>query len=1225
MINTIEDTTRSNPERLKYKIFNFIKPSGKMFTLDINERKQKFSVPDLIQVAELDMRVKKNIEQITYTYEEFYTSYFRSFSIDLDLTIPIPIPSPEPGMPLLPLITPSFGYHNTLKTAYDFITKTSAAVGIATDWWGMYTIHLGPTFLLTFDDAFNKTLVKLVSNPTTENDQSYYNQLVATFGTHYISSVIVGASVDIYTYISQNYHSQYDSSSLSQAISLGVGVSIFDAFSFKRKKGNGQTSGSITEINVNLGLFDDIAGLHGTFSWGSSDTRLSKDFKKNSAFEWKFLPSVNVTSDIDENIMKVWLERASKKPTVINRTLSSIVNLLSDYPSPIRRHLQSTIDFYLKHAHLPKLEELKQKTKTTRSKRASAATSKSIPGLDVVGCGFDIFKMESRNCLLDLSDQENTSLWLDVYNQKQKYIVPNGFFVSTNKELLTTFCTTFYSNLSQFFRNTYYRNDDDSDGFLGFGASHSHQELIEKYRQIYQYKYHFALSHQQVIWYTLAFNSFPLPKLNAATRLSLDKLPIVFNSSFLESWKNFFKAYGTHYVVRSDMGGLMSLENYHESCFIEKYTETWFRTQMSLSFWFFFSYSSQTETYNLKVDTTFRNYSVSTFKLVGGDTGLIDNFDQQTWLLTVKDRPNPVTYQLVPIYDLLPDGPQRTALRNASLYFRSAADREANLYIQRLQNTPIKPSLPQLDCSPMSQRKKRNIATTTESLFDLTKAMEELCPVVGFYGNYCLGRSKNVTDRQLLSKAASSISDLPRGVGIAIDISTGKLYLPAFETSKTNSSIWTDPISRQSLRVPPEIQLTTASEMKNDEVTIRIFRTENEMTDVWLRNAEAGYWTGGQFAYSRNISDLYNAYFAENQGTAVAQQLLPLYTLTMKKGMMKLNQYAQAAINHLTPAYNEDLYRRFIDAWGTHITISTQLGSLKELQIIFRNCMIASEAELSYMNSKQQSFLEENLKEELLNEKPCLDYYYYKRRKVVVNRRLGGNLALINDTTEWKKSVILDPALLSVIQYTPWYEFVSNSQIKANLKLAIQRRISAANAKSQALAMQVQNTRARMNLTTQLLILKKEWEPSATEFILNGTEICPTGLSNAVLAQKCGVGTMIKACARNPTDDGYTLTNQVPACYERNTTTGAFRLAARRQYAVSTNRTRTKYENIDIAGEWKHSGCSSIYAGQCYDSSNPSNVNVVFMCSGCDVQFKENGWICTCPIYPSDEAWEPYC
>ncbi|CAF1373491.1 unnamed protein product [Rotaria sp. Silwood1] len=292
MINTIEDTTRSNPERLKYKIFNFIKPSGKMFTLDVNERKQKFSVPDLIQVAELDMRVKKNIEQITYTYEEFYTSYFRSFSIDLDVTIPIPIA--QPGMPLLPLITPSFGYHNTLKTAYDFITKTSAAVGIATDWWGMYTIHLGPTFLLT-------------------------------------------------------------------------------------KKGNGQTSGSITEINVNLGLFDDIAGLHGTFSWGSSDTRLSKDFKKNSAFEWKFLPSVNVTSDIDENIMKAWLERASKKPTVINRTLSSIVNLLSDYPSPIRRHLQSTIDFYLKHAHLPKLEELKQNTNITRSKRASAATSKSIP------------------------------------------------------------------------------------------------------------------------------------------------------------------------------------------------------------------------------------------------------------------------------------------------------------------------------------------------------------------------------------------------------------------------------------------------------------------------------------------------------------------------------------------------------------------------------------------------------------------------------------------------------------------------------------------------------------------------------------------------------------------------------------------------------------------------------------------------------------------------------
>ncbi|CAF2595259.1 unnamed protein product [Rotaria sp. Silwood2] len=156
----------------------------------------------------------------------------------------------------------------------------------------------------------------------------------------------------------------------------------YEIFNFMKPR-NGQTGGSTTEVNFDLGLFDDLAGLYGTFSWSSNNTRFTKDFKKYSVFEWKFLSSVNITADIDENIMKVWLDRASRKPTVTNRTLSSIVNLLSDCPSTIRRHLQSTIDFYLTHAHLSTLEQLKQKTKTIQSKRAPLATSKSIPGLDV--------------------------------------------------------------------------------------------------------------------------------------------------------------------------------------------------------------------------------------------------------------------------------------------------------------------------------------------------------------------------------------------------------------------------------------------------------------------------------------------------------------------------------------------------------------------------------------------------------------------------------------------------------------------------------------------------------------------------------------------------------------------------------------------------------------------------------------------------------------------------
>jgi hypothetical protein len=106
---------------------------------------------------------------------------------------------------------------------------------------------------------------------------------------------------------------------------------------------------------------------------------------------------------------------------------------------------------------------------------------------------------------------------------------------------------------------------------------------------------------------------------------------------------------------------------------------------------------------------------------------------------------------------------------------------------------------------------------------------------------------------------------------MAIDVSTGNLLLPALQLSIGNQQ-WIDPESKQVFLVPPEITLIESS-LNDTSTNVRIFRTETELVDIWLKNAGAGGWTGGQLAHVQNISNVYNNYFKDNQATAITQDL----------------------------------------------------------------------------------------------------------------------------------------------------------------------------------------------------------------------------------------------------------------------------------------------------------------------------------------------------------------
>ncbi|CAF1023346.1 unnamed protein product, partial [Didymodactylos carnosus] len=1111
-------------------------------------------------------------------------SYFSSFQIGN--SIPIPIEGVGVG-------TLSLGYHSTLNKTNEKIKNEHKAVGTSTSWWGMYALHLASTFLLKFGPMFNKTLAQLSADPQTDSDQQMYNLLISTFGTHYVSSVIVGGVVHVYTFVSNAYAKEASTEQFSQQCHKIIPPVFI---------GDGEES-------VN-----------------------SSDWKK-------------------------WMKNASNQPSVINRTISNITDLLIDYPPEIRKHLQLTINYYLKNGVLPTLEQINTYQNQQRNKRQLSNDEElipPIPGLDVVGCGFDITSLETKVCLLNAENSSDT--WTDPLNLLASFFVPDGFFVVDIPNLLTKYGLKVFTNLTEFFSDSIYRTESTwSSSFRGIGANTRSTEVRTRIQNFYEYNFYLAWIYRQIIWYTLAVPSFPPPKLNPIAQRAFDQLPTTYDATNVDVWKQFFDAYGTHYVVSADMGGMAWAEDWIQKCLFERRTETWIKEQTSRSFFgFFSSYSSATsDGHTLNVDKEYKELTWSTFKLVGGiETPDLRRFDK--WLASIKYHPRPVNYRLMPIHTLLPNGAQRDALETASILFRSEMVNESNAHIVNMESIQQSAnSNPAIKCQPFTakNRKRRDLSvqdlsdkdelstdvhwlnesgeneTYTEPYiqFDTTEARSIFCPMIGFHGPYCPGDTSesnnsyvNVTNKSYRVRRQDDLEyvKLPKAVGLAFDVTVGKLLLPAIEFNYSDSTrLWSDDSSGQSFIIPAGVKITNAAP-DDSSVKIRIYKNENDLLQVWLRNEESGQWWGGEFAHVQNISEIYDTFYKDNRAMAISQKLYVLYSLTVdgadNPATIKLNDYAKNAIDALTLKYDQRLYDEFMNAWGTHVAVETKVGGMKEQQVIYKECMLKTS---DFVDGISEAQLEKNLQQELLSPlRPCLDDYYYFRRRTYVNHFIGGDLTKINNTQLWQKTILKDPVVLTVSRYVPWSDIVENQTISKNLKRAIKYRLDTINAARTEQANQVQVQRLNATIPAKYVIYKAVYKPPDTTTPMPLTEytkdptmteettsppfeyIYEVGVDNVTLASAyicpsveetlpyCNVGRNISSCPLAVIKNNWTMTNQVQLLYERSQTTGSFRTVARRIYGNITIAGTHTFQNYDVQGPWTQAGCSKI-VNPCFDTA----------------------------------------
>ncbi|KAL4511130.1 hypothetical protein ABPG73_008208 [Tetrahymena malaccensis] len=621
----------------KYPIFDLSPQNGEN---DFSVNGQTYKVPIMVQATQVSLRKESQCEGIYYSFSDFQKKYSESISFSAGLGIEN--------------FSISVGINHELDKFHEEISQNNKAVSVSQSYWAMYSLTTAPAFLMPLNPMFKQSLEalnRMAKQPTTDTQQTIYNQVINSFGTHYVSSAIMGGSAKIYTTLDQNYLKTVDIEQTKTQIGINFSYNVFQ---FK-------------------------------FGFNSTDLaqKLDENFKKNSDDVIIFSPEVDHIQD--PKAWATWESTVPQKPQPVNTTVSYISDLAYEYPE-VQAHLRKTIDFYLKNGRLPTIGEV------LNFQVALQEATQFIPGADIVGCGFDATSLSDKRCIFDL-EGENYQ-WSNPNDPSIEFNVPEMLFVMNKPESITLNGTTIFSTFNDFVKETFWETREDSHGFLGFGGKHKKTQYHEFYEKIYQNYQKLALNLRQITWYTLKVPTFPKPPLNKIFEQSIKMLPAEFNEQTSQIFNQFIEAFGTHVVIEGDFGGLVYAEDWFESCLLNMHDEIWIREEISRRYDPFgcFRKDSTKQTDVKQISVEFKQNSEFHALLLGG-TDSIPLSDWDKWVPSVKYNPKALNRKLVPLTNFVPNGPQKDALSAAILAIRQQSASEQESYISYLQQIapPPKP------------------------------------------------------------------------------------------------------------------------------------------------------------------------------------------------------------------------------------------------------------------------------------------------------------------------------------------------------------------------------------------------------------------------------------------------------------------------------------------------------------------------------------------------------
>ncbi|CAM4765287.1 unnamed protein product [Rotaria magnacalcarata] len=316
------------------------------------------------------------------------------------------------------------------------------------------------------------------------------------------------------------------------------------------------------------------------------------------------------------------------------------------------------------------------------------------------------------------------------------------------------------------------------------------------------------------------------------------------------------------------------------------------------------------------------------------------------------------------------------------------------------------------------------LSPNVASVFQFTEeARAALCPFVGTTGMRCFDGSSTRTSGRNFE---SDFMKLPRGVGISVDRSTGRLMAPAVQLTypPIGSRTWTDGHTGAIFDLFNEATLGPANRVAAayDTARVHIFHNASQLNAAWRQTFADGKVRGGELARRPETFEYYENYFNHEEALALSQRVIGLYTLTLNASTVQLNEFARHALSQLTTTFDSDLYEDFINTWGTHVITRSLVGGMIEERAKVPRCSRVYD-DASFVHCipfGDRGPISSN----------CT--YYTAQIRVISKRLLGGNVEIANEN-EWKRTLAVGPALLQILEMVPWYEFITNNAVKQNL------------------------------------------------------------------------------------------------------------------------------------------------------------------------------------------------
>jgi hypothetical protein len=298
---------------------------------------------------------------------------------------------------------------------------------------------------------------------------------------------------------------------------------------------------------------------------------------------------------------------------------------------------------------------------------------------------------------------------------------------------------------------------------------------------------------------------------------------------------------------------------------------------------------------------------------------------------------------------------------------------------------------------------------------------EKYCPYNDFRGlsNQCTKKNNPIK---------TNMSPLHVLIGVGWDPIQGQIKLPFLQMSYTKNKYYVSN-SNTKYYIPDEVILEKRNISYRNMIT-RIYKT----VDQYLDNLNPNRTTINSGPLGIPINDIPNfLHFFDNGNSVIASTTEYRSNFDLKlNGIQTIIPVVQQAINSLPQQYDPDLYKLFIEYWGTSVVISGTSGGLGQQTVMMKQCFggidFSSESEL-YM-------LKQFYSKEYSHINFAARFTQYSKASII--DMFGGNPE-ITDPKEWITRVnsFDDNSILIKVSVKPITDYILNPIIKENMINAI--------------------------------------------------------------------------------------------------------------------------------------------------------------------------------------------